>query len=51
MAGEAKNAAIQEATIEEIEMDASEKMELDKLAEETRKCGTSCEDLKEELAL
>jgi len=29
MAGEAKNAAIQEATIEEIEMDASEMMQAD----------------------
>jgi hypothetical protein len=51
MAGEAKNAAIQEAAIEEIEMDASEMMELDKLAEDTRKCGISWEDLKAELGL
>jgi len=29
MAGEAKNAAIQEAAIEEIEMDASEMMQAD----------------------
>jgi hypothetical protein len=51
MAGEAKNAALQEAAIEEIEMDASEMMELDNMAEETRKCGLSWEDLKAELAL
>ncbi len=37
--------------IEEIELPASEIEELDQLAEETRKCGISWEDLKAELGL
>lgn len=51
MAGATKEAVIQDATIEEIELDASEMKELDDLAEETRKCGISWEDLKAELGL
>ncbi len=51
MAGATKKAIPKEATIEEIELDASETKELDKLAEETRKCGISWEDLKAELGL
>lgn len=51
MAGANKEAVIQDATIEEIELDASEMKELDDLAEETRKCGISWEDLKAELGL
>ena len=51
MAGATKNAVIEDATIDEIELDASEMKELDDLAEETRKCGISWEDLKAELGL
>jgi len=51
MAGEAKNAAIQETAIDEIELDSSEITELNKMAEETRKCATSWEDLTAEIAL
>jgi len=51
MAGATKKAVIEDATIEEIELDASEMKELDDLAEETRKCGISWEDLKAELGL
>jgi hypothetical protein len=51
MAGAEEKAAIQETTVEEIELDASETRELDKLAEETRKCGIAWEDLKAELGL
>ncbi len=51
MAGTKEKAVIQKATIEEIELDASETKELDKLAEETRKCGISWDDLKAELGL
>ena len=46
MAGAKEKAVVQESTIEEIELDASEIKELDQLAEETRKCGISWEDLK-----
>jgi hypothetical protein len=42
---------IQDAEIKEIDLDASEIKELDQLAEETRKCGISWEDLKAELGL
>ena len=42
---------VQNATIEEIELDASEMIELDELAEETRKCGIKWNDLKAELGL
>jgi hypothetical protein len=49
MAGAIKKNIIQEDTIEEIELDASETLELDRLAEETRKRGISWEDLKAEL--
>jgi len=51
MAGATKKAVIEDATIDEIELDASELKELDDLAEETRKCGISWEDLKAELGL
>jgi hypothetical protein len=51
MAGATKKATIQEATIEEIELDASETNELDQLAKETRKRGIAWEDLKAELGL
>jgi hypothetical protein len=51
MAGAKERAAIQEATIEEIELEVSEIKEFDQLAEETRKCGISWEDLKAELGL
>ena len=51
MAGTEEKAAIQETTVEEIELDVSETRELDKLAEETRKCGIAWEDLKAELGL
>ena len=51
MAGAKEKAAIQEVTIEEIELEVSEIKELDQLAEETRKCGISWEDLKAELGL
>ena len=51
MAGAKGKAVIQESSIEEIELDASEIKELDQLAKETRKCGISWEDLKEELGL
>jgi len=51
MAGAKEKAAIQESTIEEIELEVSEIKELDQLAEETRKCGISWEDLKAELGL
>jgi hypothetical protein len=51
MAGTTKKAIIQEDAIEEIELDPSEIKELDRLAEETRKCGISWEDLKAELGL
>ena len=43
MAGVTK---IQDVTIDEIELEACEIEELDRLAEETRKCGISWEDLK-----
>ena len=51
MAGAKEKAVIQESTIEEIELGVSEIRELDQLAEETRKCGISWEDLKAELGL
>jgi len=51
MAGAEEKAVIQETTIEEIELGVSEVKELDRLAEETRKCGISWEDLKAELGL
>ena len=51
MAGATKKATLQDAAIEEIELEACEAEELDKLAEETRKCGISWEDLKAELGL
>ena len=44
-------AALQDAPIEEMEFDAAETKELDKLAEETRKYGIPWEDLKAELGL
>jgi hypothetical protein len=48
MAGATK---IQNATIDEIELEACENEELDRRAEETRKCRISWEDLKAELGL
>ena len=51
MAGVKEKAVIQESTIEEIELEVPEIRELDQLAEETRKCGISWEDLKAELGL
>ncbi len=51
MAGAVKKATLQDAAIEEIGLEACETEELDKLAEETRKCGISWEDLKAELGL
>ena len=48
MAGATK---IQDVTIDEIELEACEIVELDRLAKETRKCGISWEDLKAELGL
>lgn len=51
MAGASKKAVAENATIEEVELDESEIKELDRLAEETRKCGISWKDLKAELGL
>jgi len=51
MAGAIEKAVIQDATIEEIQLDPVEMEELDGLAEETRKCGISWEDIKAELGL
>jgi len=51
MAGATKKATVEDVTIEEIELNVSEMKELDELAEETRKCGISWEDLKAELEL
>ncbi|WP_367358182.1 hypothetical protein [Methanothrix sp.] len=48
MAGVTK---IQDVIIDEIELEACEIDEFDRLAEETRKCGISWEDLKAELGL
>jgi hypothetical protein len=45
------DAVLWDASIEEIEFDAAETEELDRLAERTRKCGISWEDLKSELGL
>jgi hypothetical protein len=51
MAIATRKAIIQDAVIEEIELDPSEMMELDKIAEETRRRGVSWEELKAELGL
>jgi len=51
MAGATKEAVVQDATIEEIELDASEMNELNRLAEETRKHGLHWRDIKAELGL
>jgi hypothetical protein len=51
MAGAKDKAVIKKSPIEEIELDASEIKELDKLAAETRKCGINWDDLKAELGL
>ena len=51
MVSPSDEAAPQDAPIEEIEFDAAETEELDKLAEETRKGSISWEDLKAELGL
>lgn len=51
MNGAKEKAVIQEAIFEELESEDSEIIELDQLAEETRKLGVSWEDLKAELDL
>ena len=51
MVSPSDEAALPDASIEEIEFDAAETEELDKLAERTRKGGISWEDLKAELGL
>ncbi|HNY34855.1 MAG TPA: hypothetical protein PKK68_09390 [Methanothrix soehngenii] len=51
MAGAKENAVIQEAATEEMDLEEFEIIELDQLAEETRKCGISWEDLKAELGI
>lgn len=51
MVSPSDKAALQDAPEEEMEFDAAETEELDKLAETTRKCGISWEDLKAELDL
>jgi len=51
MAGAKESVAIQDAAIEEMELDPAEVEELDRLAAETRACGISWEDLKAELGL
>ena len=51
MVSPSDKAAPPDAPIEEKELDAAETEELDKLAERTRKCGISWEDLKAELGL
>lgn len=42
---------IKEAGFEEMELEEFEMIKLDQLAEETRKCGISWEDLKAELGM
>ena len=42
-------AALRDASIEEMQFDAAETKELDRLAERARKCDISWEDLKAEL--
>lgn len=51
MVSTSDKAALRDAPIEDIEFDAAETEELDKLAERTRKCGISWEDLKAVLGL
>lgn len=51
MVSASDKAALQDSPIEEMEFDAAETKELDRLAEETRKDGISWEDLKAELRL
>jgi hypothetical protein len=51
MAGAKEKMIIQKAIIEELELEDSEMIELDQLAEDTRKSGASWEDLKAELDL
>ena len=51
MVNPSDKAALQDAPIEEMEFDAADTEELDKLADETRKCGIPWEDLKAELGL
>lgn len=51
MAGAEKKVVVQDATIEEIELSSSQTRVLDKLANETRKCGIAWEYLKAELGL
>ena len=51
MASPSDKAAFQDAPIVDMEFDAEETKELDRLAERTRKCGISWEDLKAELRI
>jgi hypothetical protein len=51
MVSSSDKALLRDTSIEEMEFDTAEAEELDKLAEETRKCGISWEDLKAELGL
>jgi hypothetical protein len=51
MSSVSEKAVLRDAPIKEIELDAKEIKELDELAERTRKCGISWEDLKAELGL
>ncbi|MGB7570465.1 MAG: hypothetical protein WBL87_01775 [Methanothrix sp.] len=51
MVSSSDKAALPDAPIEDIEFDAAETKELDKLAERARKCGISWEDLKAESGL
>lgn len=51
MASAKEKAVIQKAIFEEMELEDSEIDELDRIAEETRKCGISWEDLKTELGI
>jgi hypothetical protein len=51
MASAKEKTVISEAVIEELELEDSEIIELDQLAEDTRKCGIHWGDLKAELDL
>jgi len=51
MVSPSDKAVLRDATIEEMEFDAAETEELDKLADRARKGGISWEDLKAELRL
>ena len=51
MAGAAKKTVVQDAVLVGFGLDPSEMMELDKIAEETRRRGIPWEELKAELGL